>query len=62
MGSRAGGAGGDIVLADVEASVDELLRAYRAALKCAEDMPLLGRCKVVGGHRWDSPPFTRLYL
>jgi hypothetical protein len=62
MGSRAGGAGGDIVLADVETSVDELLRAYRNALKCAGDMPLLGRCKVEGGHRWGSGPFTRLYL
>lgn len=40
----------------------ELLRAYKRALKFAADMPLLGRCKVLGGWRWGSRFFTKLYV
>lgn len=61
---RAKGAptGSDIALAMVEASVAELLHAYKRALKFAADMPLLGRCKVLGGWRWGSRFFTKLYV
>lgn len=54
--------GSDIALATVEASVAELLRAYKRALKFAANMPLLGRCKVLGGWRWGSRFFTKLYV
>jgi hypothetical protein len=63
---RANGAstGSDIALAmvEVEASVAELLHAYKRALKFAANMPLLGRCKVFGGWRWGSRFFTKLYV
>ena len=52
----------DIALATVEASLAELLRAYKRALKFAANMPLLGRCKVLGGWRWASRFFTKLYV
>ena len=51
--------GSDIALATVEASVAELLRAYKRALKFAANMPLLGQCKVLGGWRWGSRFFTK---
>ena len=61
---RAGGepTGSDIALATVEASVAELLGAYMRALKFAANMPPLGRCKVLGGWRWGSRFFTKLYV
>src|SRR6266508_103831 len=57
--------GSDVVLADVERAVVELLRCYKVALKFAVDMPVVGRCKVSGGRfRWrlGARFYTRLYV
>lgn len=62
---RPAAAGSEVVATEVERALVELLRGYRAALKFAADMPVLGRCAVSGsglGWRWGARFFTRLYV
>jgi hypothetical protein len=46
--SSAAVVGSEVVVADVERALVELLRCYKGALKFAADMPVFGRCRVSG--------------
>jgi hypothetical protein len=57
--------GSEVVVAEVEGALVELLRRYKGALKFAVDMPVLGRCEVSGvgfRWRWGARFYTRLYV
>ena len=57
--------GSEVVVAEVESALVDLLRCYRDALKFAIDMPVLGRCEVSGPGfrwRWGARFYTRLYV
>jgi hypothetical protein len=57
--------GPEVVVAEVERALVELLRCYKGALKFAVDMPVFGRCEVSGARfrwRWGARFYTRLYV
>jgi hypothetical protein len=57
--------GSEVIVAEVERALVELLRCYKGALKFAVDMPVLGRCEVSGARfrwRWGARFYTRLYV
>jgi hypothetical protein len=57
--------GSELVVAEIERALVELLRCYKGALKFAVDMPVLGRCEVSGASvrwRWGARFYTRLYV
>lgn len=51
--SSAAVAGSEVVVAQVEQALAELLRCYQGALKFAANMPALGRCEVSGAQVLD---------